>query len=296
MNARLPLSLALLLLAACVEDQPGVNRNVPGGAGGIGAPQGAPVGAPPEAQAKADPLPTLDKAALVAEARKVTLVPSPSEMQNALKDAGISQGLSALVPSRAPRLDAGDKDVVAVRTGMVLAWSLLTVKDAPKETLVERMGQVKSGLGTLGAGTDIGATIDDLTGRLNSDSLSRDDLLTELDELHGAVIPEIEYEAGARVVPLIQAGSWLAGVNLVATAIVQENKPDAATRLLRQPEVAAHFLEYVRSEGQGKAPAEVMGKLEKTLLTLQELAAKPALTVEDAKTIQDQTSSVLSLL
>ncbi len=297
MTSNLPRLLLLCsVLTACVEDEPGVNRATPGGAGGPGA---AGPGAPPagaQVQEKADPLPTLDKAALESEAKKVTLVPSPSEMQNALKDAGIAQGLSALVPTRAPKMDVENKDVVAVRTGTVLAWALLTVKDAPTASLVERMGQVKAGMASLGAGADIAATIDDITARLNNDSLSRDDLLTELDEMHGAIIPEIEYEAGPRSVPLIQAGSWLAGVNLIAATIVKEGKPEAGTKLLRQPEVADHFLEYVRAEGADKAPPEVMSQLEKTLITLKELAAKPELTLDDVKTVQAQTDGVLALL
>lgn len=297
MTLTLPrLLLLCTALTACVEDQPGANRSTPGGQPGPGAagPGGPPVDA--QAQAKADPLPTLDKTALEAEAKQVTLVPSPSEMQNALKDAGIAQTLSASVPTRSPKMDVENKDVIAVRTGTVLAWTLLTVKDADKAVLVDRMTQVKAGLTALGAGGDIGATVDDITARLNNDSLSRDDLLIELDEMHGAIIPEIEYEAGPRSVPLIKAGSWLAGVNLVAGAIIKENKPEAATRLLRQPEVADHFLTYVRTEGADKAPPEVMAQLEKTLVTLKELAAKPELTIDDVKTIQTQTDGVLALL
>lgn len=262
------------------------------------APAVAPGAEKPAAQppVKADPPPQLDKATLDAEAKKVTLVPSPTEMQNALKDAGIAEGLSGLVPDRTPQMDVDNKDVVAVRTGTVLAWSLLTVKDAETPQLVGRMEQIKAGMSTLGAGTDINATIDDIIGRLNSESLSRDDLLGELDEMHGAIIPEIEYEAGPRSVPLIQAGSWLAGVNLVSAAIVKADKPEAGTKLLRQPDVADHFLDYVRTEGADKAPPEVMTRLEAALVKLKEVAEKPELTMEDVKAVQEQTDGVLALL
>ena len=262
-----------------------------------------PAPAPPAPEQPAAPAPApanepapIDKAELQAEAQTVTLVPSPTEMQNALKDAGIAQGLSELVPNRAAKMDIADKDVVAVRTGAVLAWTLLTVKDAPKDKLISRMDEVKAGMTSLGAGTDINRTIDDLEGRLNSDALSRDDLLSELDEMHGAIIPEIQFEAGDRCVPLIQAGSWLAGVNLVSTAIVKANNPTAGTKLLRQPEVADHFLTYMRTEGADKAPPEVMQKLESALTKLKEVAEKPELTIDDVKQVQAETDSVLALL
>ena len=259
-------------------------------------PPAAPPPPPAQVEPPVAPPPQLDKAALEAQARDVILVPSPTEMQKALTQAGVAQGLSALVPSGAPNMTVEDRDVIAVRTGTVLAYALLTVKDAPKETLVERLGHVKAGMSALGAGTDINATIDDMVGRMNSESLSRDDMLAELDEIHGAVIPEIEYEAGPKVVPLIKAGSWLAGVNLIAQAVVKSGDATAGTKLLRQPEVADYFLKYVRSEGAGKAPPEVMTKLDATLTHLKELAAKPELTMDDVKDIESQTGAVLSLL
>jgi hypothetical protein len=200
------------------------------------------------------------------------------------------------VPERKLKMDVANKDVIAVRTGVVLADALLTVKDAPKEKLVERMNAVKAGLVALGAGGDIGATIDDLVARINNDGVSRDDLVKELDELHGAIIPEISYEAGEKVVPLIQAGSWLEGSNLVSNAIVTANKPEAGTQLLRQPQVADYFLKYVAVEGGGKAPDEVINQLNATLTKLKEISSKPELTIDDVKEVKSQTDTVLGLL
>ncbi len=258
-------------------------------------PADAPAAAPDPAKAKAE-APNLDKAALEAKSRDVILVPSPTEMQNALAQAGVAQGLSELVGDKTVKMDSEDRDVISVRTGTVLAYALLTVKDADTAALVKRLENIKAGMTALGAGTDINATIDDIIGRLNSDSLSRDDLLAELDELHGAVIPEIEYEAGPKVVPLIKAGSWLAGVNLVAEAVIKADNAEAGTKLLRQPEVADYFLEYVRTEGSDKAPPEVLSRLEATLVRLKELSAKPELTIDEIKDIHTQTSGVLALL
>ncbi|RME22771.1 MAG: hypothetical protein D6798_15025 [Deltaproteobacteria bacterium] len=279
------LTLAAALVACSGTETP----DAPAQSGPAAAEAPQPAAQPPEP-------PALDKDALEAQAKDVILVPSPSEMQDALAEAGVAQGLSALVGDRSVRMESDNPDVVAVRTGVVLAYALLTVKEADTATLLKRLDDIKAGMTALGAGTDINATIDDIKGRLSSDSLSRDDLLAELDEIHGAIIPEIEYEAGARVVPLIQAGSWLAGVNVVAEAIVQADNATAATRLLRQPEVADYFLQYVRTEGSDKAPPEVIGRLEQTLTHLKELATRPELTVDDAKDVKARTDNVLALL
>lgn len=235
-------------------------------------------------------------AELQAQAENIALVPSPAEMQKALEKAGVAGGLSALVQERNFKMDAENKDVIAVRTGVLLADAVLTVKDAPKDKLIERLDKVKSGLAALGAGNDLGAVIDELKNKVANDAVSRDELLKELDELHGATVPEIKYEAGERVVPLLQAGSWLEGSNLVSEAILKAGKPEAANSLLRQPQVAGYFLKYVQVEGADKAPVEVIKQLETTLKKLQEIASKPAMTAEDVAEVKSQTSSVLALL
>ncbi len=250
----------------------------------------------PDATAPAAPPPTLAVADLQAQAENIALVPSPAEMQKALEKAGVAGGLSKLVSAREFKMDVENKDVVAVRTGVVLADALLTVKDAETGVLVARLEKVKAGMVALGAGTDIAATLDELVNAVKNETKSRDELLKDLDDLHGAILPEIKYEAGERVVPLLQAGSWLEGSNLVANAILTSGKIEAGNSLLRQPQVAGYFLKYVQVEGADKAPSEVVKQLEATLKKLQEIAAKPNLSTEDTTEIKAQTDAVLGLL
>lgn len=259
------------------------------------APKDAPQAPAPDTT-PATPPPTLAAADLQAQAENIALVPSPAEMQKALEKAGVAGGLSKLVPTREYKMDVDNKDVVAVRTGVVLADALLTVKDAEKDVLVARLEKVKAGMTALGAGKDIEATIDELINAVKNDVKSRDELLKDLDELHGAVIPEIKFEAGERAVPLLQAGSWLEGSNLVSNAILTSGKIEAGNSLLRQPQVAEYFLKYVQVEGADKAPAEVLKQLEGTLTKLKEIAAKPSLSTEDVTEVKAQTDSVLALL
>ena len=114
--------------------------------------------------------------------------------------------------------------------------------------------------------------------------------------MHGAIIPELEYEAGPQVVPLIQAGSWLEGSNLLAGAILDAKKPEVGNDMLRQPLIADYFLKYVQLEGRAKAPDEVVKQLNATLLKLKEISSKPSLVEADVKEIKAQTDTVLSML
>jgi hypothetical protein len=98
------------------------------------------------------------------------------------------------------------------------------------------------------------------------------------------------------VVPLIQAGSWLEGANLVSSAIIAENKFDAASQLLKQPRVVEYFLKYVEREGRSKAPDEVVKKLTDVLKNLKTIASKEKISADDVKSIQQSTNEVLSML
>ena len=279
------MSLSLLALTAaligCGGEEPKTQQTAPS----------------PEAQGPAAPPEQLKLDELKAAAQNITLVPSPMEMQKALEQAGVQAQLEKAVQRRTMKMDVTDTDVIAVRTGVVLADALLTVKTAPPEQLVERLKLVKDGMQKLRAGNDIQTTINELIGSVqNVGSGSRDKLVQDLDEMHGAIIPELEYEAGPQVVPLIQAGSWLEGSNLLAGAILDAKKPEVGNDMLRQPLIADYFLKYVQLEGRAKAPDEVVKQLNATLLKLKEISSKPSLVEADVKEIKAQTDTVLSML
>ncbi len=244
------------------------------------------------------PPPPIEKVELdAAEDHSSHLVPSPAETQRAMENMGIATGISKLVRERKLDMATDNKDVVAVRTGVALADCLLTLKDAEKPKLIERLELVRSGMNALGAGGNVNMTLEDLIARVTNDSASRDDLLRDLDEMHNNIIPEIEFQTGGdRFIPLMQAGSWLEGSNLVSRAILEAGKPDAGTNLLRQPKIVAYFLGYVKDEGAAKAPQQVLVQLQKTLRRLEEISAKEAFTADDVKEIEIQTDAVLGML
>lgn len=262
-------------------------------AGGEEAPTPEP--APAEKKPEAKPK-TFDKSTLEADAQTIALVPSPAEMEKALSGAGIGAELGKMVKDRDITMDVENKDQIAVRTGVVLADLVLTIKESEKEQIVSRLARLKAGFDKLGAGSDVQATIDELTTQVNNDAISRDKLIQEMDELSGVMVPELEYEAGEWVVPLIHAGSWLEGAHLVSGALKAEGKYNAADDMLKQPQVVDYFIKYVNREGGEKAPDEVVQRLRETLNTLKEVASKPTLGAEEVETIHSSTGAVLSML
>lgn len=278
------LALATLLLGACEPSSTGEADKAP-----------AEKPTQPEVQEKAPDL-SLDPATLKKDAQQVALVPSPAEMERTLSNAGVGAKLADMVQSRDIKMTGDNKDQLAVRTGVVLADLVLTVKESPKEVITARLDRLAEGLDRLGAGKDVQAEIMDMKTRIQNDAVNRDDLVREFDELSGVMVPELEYEAGEWVVPLIQAGSWLEGAHLVSGAVKDTGKFDAADNLLRQPAVVDYFIKYVEREGGDKAPDEVVKKLKETLNTLKMVSSKPTLTKEDVETIHSSTGAVLTLL
>jgi hypothetical protein len=237
-----------------------------------------------------------DLQTLQKEASSDALVPSPVEMQKALTAAGITTRLATLVGTRDIETVVPDKNAVAVRTGVVLADLVLTVKDSQTPRIVNQLARVKQGLAAIGSSADLGSTIDDLSNRLANDAISRDDLVKELDELRGVMVPSGKYEIGDAAVPLILAGSWVEGAHLVSAAMKAEGKYDGADNLLKQPAVVDYFLTYVKTEGAQKAPTDLVGRLETTLNALKEIAAKDKLGQADVERIHEATGEVLALL
>jgi hypothetical protein len=263
-----------------------------------GEPTQAPVEKPVEAPAPANPeQPAVTEQSLAGDHEQVALVPSPLETQKALDASGIQTKLATLIPKHdfAPSKEGTDQ--AAVRTGVVLADLLLTTETATDDELVDRLEKIRQGMTQLQAGPDIDATLKDYQDRIKAKAVQRTDLLKEFDELSGAVIPELKFNGQERIVPLIEAGSWLEGANLVGKALKTSTDKSAAEKLLKAPSVVAFFLKYVKTEGADKAPEAVTKKLEESLVTLKGLAEKTeALTDADLDTVVKVTDDVLGLL
>ena len=223
------------------------------------------------------------------------LAPSPQETRLAVERAGISLTFATLLPERNFKFENQDPDRVALRTGVLLSDLVLAVKEAEKPWLVGELQKLHDGLKAMGSGEGLLSTVLDMKTGVENDALSRDELLQQLDDIVGmsrgqGVAPGAEGEI------LLEAGAWLAGTNMTARAILRSGQLDAADSLLRQKQVAQHFLDYTNSdEAQEKAP-EVTVLLRTTLERLVALADQETIGRQDLEEVRDQTQALVDLL
>ena len=230
-------------------------------------------------------------------ADEINVVPSPIKMQEKLSKAGINGKLSELVTAgRGLKMDSSNKDEIAIRIGVILADLVLTVQNSPKDQMNQRLNSLKAGFKKIGAGTDIQSTIDEMISTVGEEKLDRKALLGEMDELAQVMVPELEYEAGEWVVPLIQAGTWLEGAHLVAAVVKKEGKIEEGAKILKQPGAIKYFLRYVQREGNTRAPKSISASLETTLKELHTLSKKSTMTQADVEKVHSTTGMLLNLL
>jgi hypothetical protein len=148
----------------------------------------------------------------------------------------------------------------------------------------------------IGSGAGLLATMDQAIEQLQNDTASRDDFLAELDAQVSSSVPSEGWGPTDTTGPLLQAGAWLAGTNLVAQAVVRKNDPEAAQTLLRRPEVAAFFLKYIRTDEGAQKGGGYSNQVAETLAKLEAISAKPKLDIADAKAIAEATDALLQLL
>jgi hypothetical protein len=227
----------------------------------------------PVAEAPAIPA-QVDAETLEKDAVPTSLAPSPVETQRKLKELGIDTDLATFMTQRNVDAASTDEDKVAVGTGVVIADMLLTVTQSDDATLTHQLAQVRNGMSALSGGEDILATIDELTEEVNAGGVNREDLLKELDELSGVIIPELEFNGQERVVPLIQAGSWLEGTFLVASASKAAGNLAACDQMLKLPEVVGFFKDYTAQKGEEGVGNVVYTHMSTTLARLQKLTEK----------------------
>ena len=262
----------------------------------FGETEEAPAPPPAAAQAQAEaaaPAPAAD-----AQAAERALAPSPLDLAKGVKGAGLNTALATLVPDRSFEMEAGSTDMAAVRTGVVIADAILGGEDADKALFLRRLQQARAGMVRLGMkeGQGVLNEVDGFIAAVENDTASRADFIASLDAIIQTKVPEESWAPGDTTGPLLQAGAWLAGTNLVAKSIVAEDNAAAAGALLREEAVVDYFIQYVRAEGSDKAPDAIVEELTRTLGVLKEVAGKPTLGVADAQAVADATDKLLGQL
>lgn len=269
----LPAMLGLLLVACPPsEDSPDVE------------PAPATVKAPPP-ESRTD---------LADVAINTSLVASPTELQEAMLHAGVDIKFGTILERRNLKLDGEDKEQVALRTGIVLADMVLTLNDSEKDDLIQDLTNLRMGLATIGAGADIDTTLGQIIDHVKADAVSRQELWLQVEEMREAAYGELSMEAGDQVVPLVQAGSWLEGSNLLAAAVLKAEEKGNAPNLLRQPDVVHYFLKQLKV-GEGDV-SDINTLARGTLEQIHDITLKESLAVEDVEAVHKLTADLLGKL
>lgn len=261
-----------------------------------GAP-GDQVGTPAEPDPPpAAPAPAPEPAKVDAATAEKAVTPSPLALQQQVVQAGVADGLGGLVPASRFSRETSNPDTVAIRTGIRIADAVLAGNSDSKEAFLARLAEIRAGLETMGMGQGRLSEIDDFIKEVRNDTASRQDFVAELDQVVSEMVPQEGWGPGDTTGPLLQAGAWLAGTNLVARAVVARGDDAAADALLKRPAVPAYFLAWARSEGAKKTNAPTLEQVEQTLVKLNEITGKDSLGVKDAQAIVDATSGLFDWL
>ena len=277
----MPLPLLVLFLACAEAPAPAPSAVTP-----------APVSAPAASAPVAVPSPALTETQVLR-----VLAPSPLELKARLDGAGIASNLAPLVPASRFRTPPASADVSAIRAGIRTADALLAGGGEDKATFLARLREIRQGMAEIGAGEGLLSSFDDVITKVENDAASREDFIAELDAVTASMVPEQGWGPADTTGPLVQAGAWLAGTDLVAQAVVKAGSDTAADQLLRQPEVAEYFLQYARTQGADKAPGPVRDALVAALTKLRDIARlERPLTVADAQAVHDAASQLFGFL
>ncbi len=270
----LPAMLGLLLIACPAEDDAADAEN-----------------ATPEST---KPAPPETRSDLSEVAINTSLVASPTELQEAMLHAGVDVKFAAQLKRRNLALEGEDTEAIAMRTGIVLADMVLTLTDSEKDVLLKDLGQLRTGLATIGAGSDIDTTLGQIIDHVKADAVSRQELWLQVEEMREAAYGELAMEAGPQVVPLVQAGSWLEGTHLLASTVLAAEERGSAPNLLRQPDVVHYFLQQLKV-GEGEV-SDINTLARGTLEQIHDITKKDTLAVEDVQAIEKLTGELLGKL
>ena len=239
--------------------------------------------------------PPAERTDLATLAHNTSLVPSPTEVQEAMLHAGVDIKFETYVKRRSMDLGA-EKETVALRTGIVLADLVLTLNNSDKDVLLKDLENLRAGLATIGAGTDIDATLGQVIDHVKTDAVTRQELWLQVEEMREAIYGELAMEAGSQMVPLVQAGSWLEGTYLLSEAIIASGEWGNAHNLLRQPDVVSYFLTQLKAADAQGTEFPMVTLTRGTLEQMHDIAAKDALTEEDVTKVRDLTGELLGQL
>ena len=224
------------------------------------------------------------------------LIPSPLEVENAVRRAGVADSLLARVPdSRGYSITTDTHlDRVAVQTGVLLTDVILSARKADATTLSTRLEHIHIGLKAMGADAELLQTVEEFKNGIAGDVITREALLEEMARITDLMTPEKKWGPSPQTGPLVQAGAWLAGVHMVANSIVAADRVDAADQLLKHPDVVGYFLGYLSTKNE--TPSTILHVLQLRLEDIHVRTKKRSLNRDDVESILATTDGIFRQL
>jgi hypothetical protein len=282
-GTRLPAVLLAGLLAACPAKEQPAPTPAP-------SPEATPAAGAPDASTK------IDIEAARARGKTAMFVPAPSEFQAALKASAPDIKLASSTMVEMKALDGKARPMIALETGRRMAWVLLAVADEDKGKTLTALRGSRDGLKALGAGDDVLGDVDKLIADYEGDKVTTKELAPTMDLLAGKLQDSLEQGAGKDVATLVEAGGWVQGVNLLATALAAKGLTGDAAALLHQPTVLAYFLQFIKDSAAAKSNDEAVMAVITEMDKLTGIAGKADLTVEDLNAVAGHTAAILAKL
>ena len=239
----------------------------------------------------------IEVAELEKVASDVEVIPSPVKLKKELKKAGLSISVGKMMETKDfPSFDIEDKSRVAVMTGILLTDLVITVDKATPEQIEAILLKLKEGFDKLQTGNDIQSTLDDLVTTVKSPDLDRNTFLEEVDMLSSVLVPELKSEAGTWAIPLIQAGAWLEGIQVISDSIKQDNAYDKGKKLFHHPGIAPYFIRYIEEAGKEKFSNNLNTQIKTALSKLDAYGKKQEVSKEEIDEVSKIVSDLMDLL
>jgi hypothetical protein len=224
------------------------------------------------------------------------LSPSPLETQKTVRTAGISTSLHEFVKVQKYNFEGNSREQAAIRVGVLLCDLIVSIDQASKEDIILRFSNIIEGMAVMKVGDGLMSMVKDMHTQYTNDAMTKQEIVEGLDNIAAMSVPEEGFSKDDPTGPLLQAGAWLEGVNLVSKAILKDDKIEVANKLLRLEHVATYFLQYANGEGKEKATEQILNQMKTSLTYLKTLAKKEKIEKSDLEQAITETEKMLSFL
>ena len=253
--------------------------------------------APPEASPTGpipDPAPAREMA-FEYRPEGVELVPSLVELHAAMKAAGLEEAAAARAAQVQLKPDVVVTNIAAARTGAEIGAFAVEVGTADPDLVAERLDRIQAGLDAIKVDGPASAAAQDMSAFLRTGP-GAEDALARVDAGRPHALDLATDHGGEEIIPLLAAGAWLQAYALLAGAMEDTQRYEAAHALFHQPPVGEYFATYAATVGSEVIPGGVLEPLEINLQKMKELTTSDPMSAEEVRALREACEDLLGML